>query len=568
MKKSLKDKIINSLKKDGLISEDQANRLLEGMRNKKDGDIVGAFAESGIVSEAEVLGAVSREMNLPLLDISRMSLDSQMVGLVPEKLLRGYHVIPLSLVGDELTLVVANPADVVVIDDIAAVTGRTIKLVLATRHDIEEALEGYFKGAEESLFAIINDKGSDGELEVIGKDKGIDVTEVTKESKTAPIVKMVDLMISEAMKRRSSDIHVEPQETVLKIRYRIDGELHDIFDLPKKNQNAIIARLKIMSNLDITETRVPQDGRFRVKLGLKEIDFRVSVLPTNFGNKVVLRALDKSSLSVGLEALGFLPGPLSDFKTAIARPFGIILVTGPTGSGKSTTLYSVLNQMNTPDKNIVTIENPVEYQVPGITQIAAHADIGLTFASGLRAILRQSPDVIMVGEIRDFETADIAIKASLTGQLVLSTLHTNDAIGSITRLTNMGVEPFLIASSLVMACAQRLLRSICKYCRVEDEIPPETLEKLRKEHSEVKNTDKFYKGRGCSKCNKTGYSGRLGTLETFLVTDELREMINRRESEENIRTYLKKKGMKTLRQNAITKWVKGITTLEEVLRTT
>jgi type IV pilus assembly protein PilB len=324
-----------------------------------------------------------------------------------------------------------------------------------------------------------------------------------------------------------------------------------------------------MSTLDITETRTPQDGRFRINMERKEIDFRVSVLPTSFGNKIVLRALDKSSLSLGLETLGFLPGPLADFKEALSRPFGIILVTGPTGSGKSTTLYSILNELNVPERNIMTVEDPVEYQVQGLTQIAARPDIGLDFSSGLRALLRQSPDVIMVGEIRDFETADIAIKASLTGQMVLSTLHTNDAVGSITRLANMGIEPFLIASSLIMACAQRLLRKICPHCKaVDDNISKDVLKDLGTKYPEVLKADKFYKGKGCAKCNETGYLGRLGTLETLLVDDKIKEMINKKESEGNIREYLKSKDVKTLRENAITKFCKGWTTLEEVLRVT
>ena len=306
----------------------------------------------------------------------------------------------------------------------------------------------------------------------------------------------------------------------------------------------------------------------RLKIEGKEIDFRVSSLPVTFGNKIVLRAVDKSNLSIGLEALCFLPEPLADFKEALAKPFGIILVTGPTGSGKSTTLYSVLNEKNKPDKNIITIEDPVEYQIAGITQIAAHPEIGLGFAQGLRAVLRQSPDIIMVGEIRDFETADIAIKASLTGQMVLSTLHTNDAVGAITRLANMGIEPFLISSSLVMACAQRLLRRICPHCKVEEQVPREILDKIKKEYPEARKVNKFYKGSGCQLCSGTGYRGRMGTLETLLVDDKIKEMISKAEPEGTIREYLRSKGVRTLRQNAMMKFIKGWTTLEEVLRVT
>ena len=357
-------------------------------------------------------------------------------------------------------------------------------------------------------------------------------------------------------------------ETLVRVRYRIDGQLHDVFDLPKKNQNAILARLKIMSNLDITETRIPQDGRFRIKTEKKEVDFRVSVLPTSFGNKIVLRALDRSNLSVGLETLGFLPGPLEDFKKALDKPFGIILVTGPTGSGKSTTLYSILNAMNTPDRNILTVEDPVEYQVAGITQIAAKSDIGLDFTSGLRAILRQSPDVIMVGEIRDLETADIATKASLTGQLVLSTLHTNDSVGAITRLVNMGIEPFLIASSLIMACAQRLMRKVCPSCKAETKIPEKLRKEIMEKYPEAMESGEFFEAKGCKRCNGTGYSGRLGTLETLLVDDEIKAMINNRASEETIKKYLREKKVMTLRDNAMIKFIKGWTTFEEVLRIT
>ncbi|MFQ5952558.1 MAG: GspE/PulE family protein, partial [Candidatus Omnitrophota bacterium] len=407
------------------------------------------------------------------------------------------------------------------------------------------------------------------DVEVLGAEEGVDVSDITAKSATAPIVKMVNLIIGEGLKKRASDIHIEPEEKSLRIRYRIDGELHEAFDLPKKNQNAVLTRLKIMSNMDITETRVPQDGRFKISMEGREIDFRVSALPTTFGNKVVLRALDRSSLSVGLETLGFLPEPLADFKQALSMPFGIILVTGPTGSGKSTTLYSILTDLNSPERNIMTVEDPVEYQVQGLTQIAARPEIGLAFANGLRAILRQSPDIIMVGEIRDFETADIAIKASLTGQMVLSTLHTNDAVGAITRLANMGIEPFLIASSLLMTCAQRLLRKICPHCKVKDkEIPADFLKELGEEHPQVCETKEFYKGKGCAKCNETGYLGRLGTLETLLVDDKIREMINRKQSEEDIRKYLNERGAKTLRENAMTKFCNGWTTLEEVLRVT
>ncbi|MFH1552643.1 MAG: GspE/PulE family protein [Candidatus Omnitrophota bacterium] len=567
MEISIKDRIVKALQEIKLVDKKRLKNVLDETQKKNKGDIINALAESGVITPRDLLTVLSMELDIPPIDISRVAIHEQVMALVPERLARRYSVVPLSKIGKKLTLVVSDPTDIFAIDDIKTVTGCDVQLVLATRRDLQEVLRSFYE-QEEDISALIESEEGESDVQIIGKTEGLDATEITKESKTAPIVKIVNLVISEAVKKRASDIHVEPQEKSLRIRYRVDGELHDAFDLPKKNQNAVIARLKIMSNLDITETRTPQDGRFRIKMERKEIDFRVSALPTVFGNKMVLRALDKSNLSVGLETLGFLPEPLADFKKALSKPFGIILVTGPTGSGKSTTLYSVLSEMNVPEKNIITIEDPVEYQVAGITQIAARPEIGLDFAGGLRALLRQSPDVIMVGEIRDFETADIAIKASLTGQMVLSTLHTNDAVGAITRLVNMGIEPFLVASSLVMACAQRLLRKICPHCKVDEEIPKEVLKDIRKKYPEAASVDKFYKGKGCARCNGTGYLGRIGTLETLLVDDEIREMINKNTSEEEMKEYLRSKGVKTIRDNAMRKFFKGWTTLEEVLRVT
>lgn len=562
----LKNKILKALGENNLVDAKKLESFLGGLQQKKEADIINAVMESGIVSEDEFLAILSGAAEVPAIDVTRLSLDDDLMRIVTEKLIRRHLVLPLSKIGKSLTLVISNPTDVMAIDDVQAVAECEVEIVLASPGELRRVINSFYDSDKDDMSGIITE--DDADIEVVGKHETGGALDVTEESTTAPIVKMVDLVISEAIKKRASDIHIEPQEKSLRIRYRIDGELHSAFDLPKGNQNALIARLKIMSNLDITETRIPQDGRFRVKLEKKEVDFRVSILPTAFGNKIVLRALDRANLSVGLETLGFLPGPLMDFKKALAHPFGIILVTGPTGSGKSTTLYSVLNEMNVPERNIVTVEDPVEYQVGGITQIAARQDIGLNFATGLRAILRQSPDIIMVGEIRDFETADIAIKASLTGQMVLSTLHTNDAVGSITRLVNMGIEPFLVASSLIMSCAQRLLRQICPYCKIPADIPDEEIKKLGETYPEILKADKFYRGKGCDRCNGTGYRGRLGTLETLLIDDELKNMINKNRPESELRDYLKKKGVKTLRDNAMLKFIAGGTTLEEVYRVT
>jgi type II secretory ATPase GspE/PulE/Tfp pilus assembly ATPase PilB-like protein len=371
-------------------------------------------------------------------------------------------------------------------------------------------------------------------------------------------------MLSEALKRRASDIHVEPQENNLRVRFRIDGDLVDAFTIPKKNENALTARIKIISGMDITEARLPQDGRFKIKFLNKEVDFRVSLLPTSFGQTLVLRVLDRSALLVGLESLGFSPESLVLLKEAIAKPYGMLLVTGPTGSGKSTTLYSVLNLLNTPERNIVTVEDPVEYQIEGITQIPVKSDIGMNFAVGLRSILRQSPDVILIGEIRDSETADIAIKASLTGQFVMATLHTNNACQAITRLIDMGLEPFLVASSLIMSSAQRLMRVICARCKKEDN-PPEVLLKSLN----IRPGIQFFKGAGCSFCAHTGYYGRQAILEILMIDDIIREMVVKGAAREEMQEYaVRHCKMKTLRQEAIARMEKGLTTVEEVVRIT
>jgi type IV pilus assembly protein PilB len=563
---SIVDRVLRALEESGLADKKKITELAEKSRQKGEKLSVKNLVDSGLVAESDILKVLSKELGIPPIDISRISFDEKVLRCVPEKLVRRHMMMPIACLGKSITLATFDPTDVLAVDDIKTVTGCSIDLLLSTKRDIETAIRSFYDTDEREISGLVDDGGEESDIEVILRGGGS--TDTARESDSAPIVKMVSVIVNEARKKRASDIHIEPQEKNLRVRYRIDGELHEAFTLPKKNQNAVLTRLKIMANLDITENRVPQDGRFRVRVDSKDIDFRVSSLPLVYGNKMVLRALDRGNLSVGLETLGFLPGPLKDFKTALAKPFGIILVTGPTGSGKSTTLYSVLNEMNVPEKNIVTVEDPVEYQVAGITQIAARPEIGLDFAGGLRAILRQSPDVIMVGEIRDFETADIAIKASLTGQMVLSTLHTNDSVGAITRLVNMGVEPFLVSSSLVMACAQRLLKRICPNCKEEYELAPPVMKKILGEYPEAEGTSKFYRGRGCSHCGGSGFRGRLGTLETLLVDDKIKDMIVRRCSELEIRSYLKEKGVKTLRDNAMMKFLSGSTTIEEVYRAT
>jgi len=540
MAKSLKDRLIQALVDNKLVTQ----KNLEAAKNlqaKNGGSLGKILIKEGMVSEKDMMSVMSKELNVPAINLSKYKTDKDCVKLIPEAMARQHRVIAICRFSNTLIVAMADPLNIFVIDDLKALTKFNVEPVLSTETDILDAIDRLYDSDDSLMLdAIKNTEGPNLEVIDMAKEE-FDIGEAALESGTPLIVKMVNLIILEALKKRASDIHIESEEDYLRVRYRIDGNLHDVLRVPKKNQNAVLARLKIMSGMNITESRVPQDGRFKIRMQKKEVDFRVSMLPTAFGGKVVLRALDKANLSIGLDTLGFSADTLMRFKEAIAKPFGMILVTGPTGSGKSTTLYSVINQMNTPDKNIITIEDPVEYQVEGITQIQANAEIGLTFANGLRSLLRQSPDIIMIGEIRDSETADIAIKASLTGQLVLSTLHTNDAPTAISRLMDMGIEPFLIASSVVLVAAQRLCKVICKAC----------------------------KGKGaCKKCGSTGYFGRIAILEALAVDDKIREMIIENESIDAIRDYAVSKGMKTLRDDGMEKYRNGVTSMEEVGRVT
>lgn len=568
--KTLSDRLLQALEEKKLIDARQRKKVLD--IHKKKGETVGKLLiTENIITYTDFIAVLSEQLEIPAIDLSKYKVDANIGRLLPEKITRRHNLLPIAKIGNTLTIAMSDPTDIMAIEDVEASMPREIKkltIVIAADNAIKDAFVSVFGTPGEDIAKVIEGVKTD-DVEVIEEDR-LDLEEVVEESKKAPIVKIVSLILNEALKRRASDIHIEPCENDLRVRYRIDGALQETLRLPKKNQNAVIARLKIMSKLDITETRLPQDGRFKIKIADREVDFRVSILPITFGNKVVLRALDKSSLGAGLDKLGFLPQPLESFKKALKRPFGMILLTGPTGSGKSTTLYSIVNNLNTMERNIVTIEDPVEYEVEGITQIQTNADIGLTFANGLKSILRQNPDVVMVGEIRDSETADIAIKASLTGQLVLSTLHTNDAVGALTRLVDMGIEPFLVSASLILAGAQRLCRKICLRCKEEVNIPRSVLQRIGGSVN-VDNLMKkrpFYHGKGCPKCGNTGYLGRMGVLETLLIDDCVRDMITMRASTDKIKEYAISKGMMTLRDSALEKFATGITTLEEVLRIT
>lgn len=565
MATSLREKVINILVESRGLDRKKLQDLLGSTRarNKSLGQIL---TEEKLITQQDLLAVLSRGLAIPAIRLSRYKLDPALTELVPERIAKQYRLIPVSRLGKTLSVAMADPLNVLALDDLAMLTSMEISPVIASEKEVDQAIRNLYQSAADQLGAFLESApAEEGEPAGAEAEEVMELTAFGMEGKRAPIVKVVDLMIAEAVRARASDIHVEPYEEEVRVRYRVDGSLQEAFRVAKKFQNAFLTRLKIMAQMDITENRVPQDGRFKARLENKEIDFRVSALPISFGNKVVMRLLDKSNLSLGLDQLGLLPDSLAAFKKATSRPYGMILVTGPTGSGKSTTLYSVLAEMNQPVRNILTIEDPVEYQLDGVTQVQVNPEIGLTFANALRSFLRQAPDVILVGEIRDGETADIAIKASLTGQIVLSTLHTNDASSAITRLTDMGVDPFLLSSSLIFVAAQRLCRQICPRCRVSDEAGAEKLKALGAKLPAGKT---LTRGKGCTYCRKTGFRGRFAILEAMLVDDRVREMMIARRSPDEIKAYCIGHGMRSLRQEGLEHCLAGRTTPEEIVRVT
>lgn len=521
-----------------------------------------AIIKLGFLTEEDVGGIIAEDIGVPFMDIKNYIVDPEVIKLVPEALAKKYNAIPLFKIQDTLTIAMINPSDIIAIDEIRLKSkAGVVEPVLATKSAIEQAIDQYYgtKGSLEDLIGQI-DKTKFGKIpEEIGA-KALQAI-----AQEAPIVKLVNLVIMQAVKDKASDIHIEPEEDTLRVRYRIDGALHEVSSPPKHLSSAIISRIKILAHMDIAEKRKPQDGKIQLKVENKDIDLRVSTFPTIHGENVVLRVLDKSSILLGMGDLGFQEEDLKNFEKLIKRPYGIILVTGPTGSGKTTTLYAALSTINSVDKNIITIEDPVEYQLPMIRQTQVNPKAGLTFANGLRSILRQDPNVIMVGEIRDKETAEIAIQAALTGHLVFSTLHTNDACGALTRLIDMGIEPFLVASSLIGVVAQRLVRVICKQCKEEYHTTADMLKTLG-----IKETEKvkLYRGKGCRDCKETGYRGRTAIFELLVINEKIREFVSEKASSAAIKQEAVKIGMKTLRDNGLNKAEAGITTVEEVLRAT
>jgi len=565
MAETFRERLTSLLLKSNLVDKKKLENALS-IQKKEGGALSQILVREGWISEKELLSLLGQELDIPPIDLSRFKIDPEIARMVPERIARQYHLIPISRIGNTLVISMADPLNIFAMDDLRMLTHYQIDPVLSTDKDILEAIDRIYNPQDLKISRIL--EGAEMELPTELTDREeVDLEAIAKNPEKVPIVEIVNLVLIEAFDKRASDIHIEPGEDRLRIRYRIDGNLLDAISLPKESQLAITSRLKIMCGLDITESRLPQDGRFRIRFRGKEIDFRVSVLPIMFGGKMVLRILDKSALQFGLEHLGFNPEPLVKFKEAVTKPFGMILLTGPTGCGKSTTLYSLLQTLNTPERNLTTIEDPIEYQIEGVTQIQVHPDIGLTFAGGLRSVLRQTPDVIMVGEIRDFETADIAVKSSLTGHLILSTLHTNDAPSAITRLVDMGVEPYLIASSIIVIGAQRLCRVICTQCKEKVTVEKSLLESVGLKMKEAKEAT-CYRGKGCRKCARTGYFGRMGILEVLEIDDQVRDMILNRAQTAEITEYARAHGMRSLHEDALKKFEMGLTTVEEVMRVT
>lgn len=561
------DKLGELLVQDHLITPGQLETALAEQK-VSGGRLSYHLSRLGYLEESELADILSRQYNVPSINLSEFEIDPEVIKLIPREVVEKYRAIPISKADNSLIVAMADPSNIIAIDDIKFLTSYNIEAVVATEDSILAAIERYYDvDSSEDLDAVL-DEFEEEELELISGDDDINIKELEKASEDAPVVKLVNLILSDAIKKGASDIHVEPYEKSFRVRYRIDGVLHKVMDPPRKLQNAIISRLKIMSELDIAERRLPQDGRIRLKTAKgKEMDFRVSSIPTIFGEKIVLRLLDKDSLQLDMTKLGFEEEPLKWFKEAIHKPFGMTLVTGPTGSGKTTTLYSALTELNTVHDNISTAEDPVEYTLKGVNQVQMHDAIGLNFAAALRSFLRQDPDIIMVGEIRDYETAEIAVKAALTGHMVLSTLHTNDAPSSVNRLLNMGIEPFLVTASVCLIQAQRLVRKICVACKEKVEVSPQVLKDIQVSDEQAYQIQP-QKGAGCMKCSKTGYRGRIAVFEVMPLWEEIKEFVLNGASTSEIKREAIRLGMKSMRQTGITKISEGVTTIEEVIRVT
>jgi type IV pilus assembly protein PilB len=590
------------LVRENLISPQNLREALDYQR-EHGGRLGYNLVKLGLISDDMITAVLSRQYGIPSVNLDLFQIDESVLRLIPQEVAQKYSVLPLSRVGATLTLAMVDPTNVFAMDDIKFMTGLNVEPVVVAEASVQQAIAKYYGTSREielamsadevalegaamkgsngagaitrddlvSLDSIDFDANQTGDVEVLDDNEEIDLVALSRMSEDAPVVRLVNVLLVDALRRGASDIHVEPYEKELRIRFRIDGVLYDVMHPPLKLRDALISRVKIMSKLDISEKRLPQDGRIKIKVKVdsrsRELDFRVSTLPTLFGEKVVLRLLDKENLMLDMTKLGFEPESLVKFQRNISKPYGMVLVTGPTGSGKTNTLYSALQSLNTIETNIMTAEDPVEFNLMGINQVQMKEQIGLNFAAALRSFLRQDPNIILVGEIRDFETAEIAIKAALTGHLVLSTLHTNDAPSTISRLMNMGIEPFLVATSVNLIQAQRLIRRICKDCKSEHPNPPEAMMEVGFSAEEAAKV-KTYKGKGCSTCNNTGYKGRIGLYEVMEITDEIRELILIGASAIELKKKAMDDGMISLRESGLQKIRSGVTTIEEVVRET
>jgi len=590
------------LVRENLISPQHLREALDYQR-EHGGRLGFNLVKLGLVSDDMITAVLSRQYGIPSVNLDLFNIDQSVLRLIPQEVAQKHSVLPLSRVGATLTLAMVDPTNVFALDDVKFMTGLNVEPVVVAEGSVQQAIAKYYGSSREielsgtveeaaaeaaakksnghnggithedlvSLDSIDFDTGDDEAVQVLEDNEEIDLAALSRMSEDAPVVRLVNVLLVDALRRGASDIHVEPYEKELRIRFRIDGVLYDVMHPPLKLRDALISRVKIMSKLDISEKRLPQDGRIKIKVKVdsrsRELDFRVSTLPTLFGEKVVLRLLDKQNLMLDMTKLGFEPESLEKFRRNISKPYGMVLVTGPTGSGKTNTLYSALQSLNTVDTNIMTAEDPVEFNLMGINQVQMKEQIGLNFAAALRSFLRQDPNIILVGEIRDFETAEIGIKAALTGHLVLSTLHTNDAPSTISRLMNMGIEPFLVATSVNLIQAQRLIRRVCSQCKHEQSTPAEALIEVGFSADEAK-TLKTFKGKGCATCNNTDYKGRIGLYEVMEVTDEIRELILIGASALELRKKAIEDGMITLRESGLHKIRAGVTTIEEVVRET
>lgn len=555
------------LVKNNLITKEQLTKALDEQKDSGGQLRLGTILiKNNIISEPDLTSFLSKQYGVPSINLADFEVDQAVIKIIPAEISQKYQIIPVNRAGSTLIVAMSDPSNIFAIDDIKFMTGYNVEVVVASETAIKTSIDKYYDQSA-SLADVMSDLDME-DLEVIGDEEEVDISSLERATEDAPVVKLVNLILTDAIKKKASDIHIEPYERVFRVRYRIDGVLYEVMKPPLKLKNAITSRLKIMAELDIAERRLPQDGRIKIKLGGgKDMDFRVSVLPTLFGEKVVLRLLDKSSLQLDMTKLGYEPGALEHFKKEIHKPFGMVLVTGPTGSGKTVSLYSALSELNKSTENISTAEDPVEFNFAGINQVQMHEDIGLNFAAALRSFLRQDPDIIMIGEIRDFETAEIAVKAALTGHMVLSTLHTNDAPATINRLLNMGIEPFLVSSAVNLITAQRLARRICSECRIVEEIPIQALIDAGVPPDEAPEFI-CYRGTGCAKCNSTGYKGRVGFYQVMPMLEEIRELILNGANTAEIKRESMRLGIKTMRQSGLTKLKEGVTSFEEVLRVT